>query len=210
MARHVDPIQDRLRRAALEQAAYQAIFEYGFASVTLGDIAARAGVSKGTLAYHFGSKEELLAAVMRRFVRTVTAATRRALRQAPTPEAKLRAYVENQFYGVLNTKRFYTVSLDLLSAAARSAALMTVQRGFVAASLSLDLELSALGGQANLEARAWQLRALVDGLSVRFLADAEPDLQQYRQICLMGLRALLWPHLGEVQESQSAPSAMLG
>ncbi|AZI42230.1 TetR family transcriptional regulator [Deinococcus psychrotolerans] len=193
MARRVDPVQDRLRRAALEQAAYQAIFECGFASVTLGDIAARAGVSKGTLVYHFGSKEELLAAVMRRFVRTVTAATRRALRQAPSPEAKLQAYVENQFYGVLNTKRFYTVSLDLLSAAARSPALMKVQRDFVAASLSLDLELSALGGGADLAARAWQLRALVDGLSVRFLADEQPDLYLYRRICLTGLRALLWP-----------------
>ena len=197
MARRVDPVQDRLRRAALEQAAYQAIFDYGFASVTLADIAARAGVSKGTLAYHFGSKEELLAAVMRRFVRTVTAATRRALRLAPTPGAKLRAYVDNQFYGVINTKRFYTVSLDLLSAAARDAALMNVQRGFVAANLSLDMELAALGQDAGpeLEARAWQLRALVDGLSVRFLSEEAPELERYRAICLAGLSALLWPHL---------------
>ncbi|GAA3994878.1 TetR/AcrR family transcriptional regulator [Deinococcus rubellus] len=205
MARRVDPVQDRLRRAALEQAAYQAIFECGFASVTLGDIAARAGVSKGTLAYHFGSKEELLAAVMRRFVRTVTAATRRALRLADGPEAKLRAYVDNQFYGMLNTRRFYTVSLDLLSAAARSEALMTVQRGFVAANLSLDAELAALGtgdpGQpASLEARAWQLRALVDGLSMRFLSDPAPDLDRYRQVCLTGLRALLWPRLDGIQK----------
>ena len=207
MARRVDPVQDRLRRAALEQAAYQAIFEYGFASVTLGDIALRAGVSKGTLAYHFGSKEELLAAVMRRFVRTVTAATRRALRLADGPEAKLHAYVDNQFYGVLNTKRFYTVSLDLLSAAARDAALMTVQRGFVAANLSLDLELSALGRPgtpAALEARAWQLRALVDGLSMRFLAEAEPELAHYRRVCLGGLRALLWPRLDGGREGKSA------
>ena len=195
MPRRVDPVQDRLRRAALEQAAYQAIFDYGFASVTLADIAARAGVSKGTLAYHFGSKEELLAAVMRRFVRTVTAATRRALRLADGPEAKLRAYVDNQFYGVLNTRRFYTVSLDLLSAAARDSALMTVQQGFVAANLSLDMELAALGQDAGqeLEARAWQLRALVDGLSVRFLSDAEPNLERYRAVCLTGLRAILWP-----------------
>ena len=215
MARRVDPVQDRLRRAALEQAAYQAIFEYGFANVTLADIAARAGVSRGTLVYHFGSKEALLAAVMRRFVRTVTAATRRALRLAPTPEAKLRAYVENQFYGVLNTKRFYTVSLDLLSAAARDAALMTVQRGFVAANLSLDTELAALGepttgkqqpgersagDTAHLTARAWQLRALVDGLSMRFLSDPAPDLGHYREVCLMGLRALLWPRLDGVRE----------
>ena len=218
MARSVDPVQDRRRRAALEQAAYQAIFDYGFATVTLSDIAARAGVSKGTLAYHFGSKEELLAAVMRRFVRTVSAATRRALRLAPTPEAKLRAYVDNQFYGVLNTKRFYTVSLDLLSAAARSEALMVVQRSLVDANLSLDTELAALaqvgtqaGGQpGDTLARAWQLRALVDGLSVRFLADPAPELSRYRAVCLAGLSALLWPHSDGAQEGQSVPDAVLG
>ncbi|AWN22930.1 TetR family transcriptional regulator [Deinococcus irradiatisoli] len=213
MARRVDPVQERLRRAALEQAAYQAIFDYGFANVTLADIALRAGVSKGTLVYHFGSKEELLAAVMRRFVRTVSAATRRALRLAPTPEAKLRAYVDNQFYGIVNTRRFYTVSLDLLSAAARDEALMAVQRQFVAANLSLDAELARLGtpgGPAETEARAWQLRALVDGLSMRFLSDAEPDLQHYRRVCLMGLRAVLWPRSDGVQEGQSAPDRVLG
>ncbi len=214
MARRVDPVQERLRRAALEQAAYQAIFDYGFASVTLADIALRAGVSRGTLVYHFGSKEQLLAAVMRRFVRTVSAATRRALRLAPTPEAKLRAYVDNQFYGVLNTRRFYTVSLDLLSAAARNEALMAVQRQFVAANLSLDTELSALGtsggGPAQIEARAWQLRALVDGLSMRFLSDDQPDLEHYRRVCLIGLRALLWPRSDGVQEGQSAPERVLG
>jgi TetR/AcrR family transcriptional regulator, transcriptional repressor of bet genes len=210
MARSVDPVQDRRRRAALEQAAYQAIFDYGFATVTLADIAARAGVSKGTLAYHFGSKEELLAAVMRRFVRTVSAATRRALRLAPTPQAKLRAYVDNQFYGVLNTRRFYTVSLDLLSAAARSEALMVVQRSLVEANLSLDTELAALGEPGDTLARAWQLRALVDGLSVRFLADPAPDLGRYRSVCLAGLSALLWPHSDGAQAGQSAPGAVLG
>ncbi|WP_293911881.1 TetR/AcrR family transcriptional regulator [Deinococcus sp.] len=216
MARSVDPVQDRRRRAALEQAAYQAIYEYGFSTVTLADIAARAGVSRGTLVYHFGSKEELLAAVMRRFVRTVSAATRRALRLAPTPEAKLLAYVENQFYGVLNTRRYYTVSLDLLSAAARSEALMVVQRSLVAANLSLDSELAALGSSAgqgepgDMLARAWRLRALVDGLSVRFLADPAPDLGRYRSVCLAGLSALLWPHSDGAQEGQSAPEAVLG
>lgn len=138
MARRVNPIQDRVRRAALEKAAYLAIYERGYAGVTLADIARHAGVSKGTLAYHFGSRAGLLAAVMRRFTRTITVATRRALRQAATPEAKLRAYVENQFYGVDNTRRFSTVSLDFLAAATRDPELMAVQRDFQRETLTLD------------------------------------------------------------------------
>jgi len=191
MARRVNPIQDRARRAALERAAYLAIYERGYAGVTLADIAGHAGVSKGTLAYHFGNRAGLLAAVMRRFNRTITVATRRALRQAGTPEAKLAAYVENQFYGVENTRRFYTVSLDFLAAATRAPALMAVQRDFQQETLALDLELARLAGEAGAEERARLLRALVEGLSVRFLADPEPDLGTYRAECLRGLRAIL-------------------
>lgn len=191
MARTVNPIQERAKRIALEKAAYQAIYERGYAGVTLADIAAHAGVSRGTLVYHFGSRAGLLAAVMRRFTRTITVATRRALRLAVTPEAKLRAFVDNQFYGVANTRRFYTVSLDFLAAATRDPALMAVQRDFQRETLALDLELAQLAGPHGAGRRARQLRALVEGLSVRFLADPEPDLVAYRADCLAGLRALL-------------------
>ena len=194
MARKVNPIQDRLRRAALEKAAYLAIYERGYAGVTLADIAAHAGVSRGTLVYHFGSRAGLLSAVVQRFTRTIGVATRRALRQAATPEDKLRAYVENQFYGVDNTRRFYTVSLDFLAAATRDDALMAVQRDFLRETLALDLELARLSGETGAPARARQLRALVEGLSVRFLADPHPELAAYRSDCLTGLRAILgWP-----------------
>ncbi|MVN88128.1 TetR family transcriptional regulator [Deinococcus sp. HMF7620] len=191
MARKVNPIQDRARRAALERAAYLAIYERGYADVTLADIAAHAGVSRGTLVYHFGSRAGLLGAVMRRFSRTIAVATRRAVRQATTPDDKLRAYVENQFYGVENTRRFYTVSLDFLAAATRDPELMAVQRAFLKESLAVDLELARLAGETGAPGRARLLRAIVEGLSVRFLADPEPDLAQYRADCLTGLRAVL-------------------
>ncbi len=167
-----------------------AIFEQGYAGVTLERIAAHAGVSKGTLVYHFGSKEGLLAAVMRRFVRTIAAATRRALRLAPTPHDRLRAYAENQFYSVESTRRFYTVYLDFLAASTRDPALMVLQRAFVEETHRLDLELVGLTARVSAD-RAWHLRALVDGLSVRFLSDPDPDLTHYRQLCLEGLYRLL-------------------
>ncbi len=204
MARRVNPIQERLRRTALERAAYLAIFEQGYAGVTLERIAAHAGVSKGTLVYHFGSKEGLLSAVMKRFVRTIAAATRRALRLAVTPRDRLSAYAENQFYSVESTRRFYTVYLDFLAASTRDPALMLLQRAFVEETHRLDLELVGLTATAahltpapseltpgTREERAWQLRALVDGLSVRFLSDPAPDLPHYRHLCLQGLRRLL-------------------
>lgn len=197
MARRVDPIQDRQRRTALAKAAYQAIYERGYHAVTLADIAAEAGVSRGTLMYHFGSKAGLLTAAMQRFTRTMTAATRRALRQAATPEAKLGAYVENQFYGVENTRRFYTVWLDFQSAASHDTALRNVQHEFLRQTHALDLELARLSGAAGADTRARQLRALVEGLSLRFVADSEPDLHAYRRECESGARALLGLRTGE-------------
>lgn len=98
MARRVNPIKEKQRRAELVQAAYFAIYEHGYARVTLSDIARAAGVSKGTLVYYFGSKEKLFELVMRRFMRTIATSTRRALRAAVSTDEKLRVFVENQFY----------------------------------------------------------------------------------------------------------------
>lgn len=193
MARTVNPIQDRARRALLEKAAYFAIYERGFASVTLADIAANAGVSRGTLVYHFGSKSGLLVSVMKRFTRTISVATRRALRKETTPQGKLQAYVENQFYSIESTRRFYTVSLDFLAASTRDPELMQMQRDFLKETLQLDLELACLSQSPQAQARAELLRAIVEGLSVRFLADPNPHLTTYRQRCLEGLQAVLGP-----------------
>lgn len=55
---------DRERtRAALLEAALEEFSEKGFAGTTVRDIAARAGVSKDLIAYHFGSKDGLYRAV---------------------------------------------------------------------------------------------------------------------------------------------------
>lgn len=201
MARTVNPIQDRARRALLEKAAYFAIYEHGFASVTLADIAANAGVSRGTLVYHFGSKSGLLVSVMKRFTRTISVATRRALRKQTTPQGKLQAYVENQFYSIESTRRFYTVSLDFLAASTRDPELMQMQRDFLKETLQLDLELAYLSQSPQAQARAELLRAIVEGLSVRFLADPNPHLATYRQRCLEGLQAVLGP-LGNSEQHE--------
>jgi len=58
------PRTRRARKAAtretLRQAAREAIAERGFAAVTVGDIAARAGVAHGTFYVHFAGKEAVL------------------------------------------------------------------------------------------------------------------------------------------------------
>lgn len=53
------------RPAELVAAAIDLFVERGYAATRLDDVAARAGVSKGTLYLYFGSKEELFKAVIR-------------------------------------------------------------------------------------------------------------------------------------------------
>src|SRR5579875_2572479 len=48
------------RRAAILQAARQALAEQGYARTTIREIARRAGVTHGLVMRHFGSKERLL------------------------------------------------------------------------------------------------------------------------------------------------------
>lgn len=191
MARKVKPLEEKKRKAQLVKAAYHAIYRHGYAAVTLSDIAKYAGVSKGTLVYYFGSKEHLFKLVLDRFVRTITLSTARAIRSGQTPSEKLEAFVFYAFYGLETTKRFYTVYLDFLSASTKESELRGVTQQFFRDSEILELQVAALGQDTDLETKAWQIRALVDGLSIRFVFDSQANLDLYRRRCLGGMKSLL-------------------
>src|SRR5919197_3347186 len=61
------PTRDAARsRAAIIDAAEQLFAQHGFAGTRLGDIGTRAGLSRGTPSYFYGSKEQLYVAVLQR------------------------------------------------------------------------------------------------------------------------------------------------
>ena len=64
------------RPAELLDAALDAFVERGYAAARLEDVAARAGVSKGTLYLYYANKEELFKAVVRRSIAPLIAETR--------------------------------------------------------------------------------------------------------------------------------------
>src|SRR5215470_17326691 len=62
-----------LTRENLLDAALASFHAKGYLATTLDDIARRAGITRGAIAWHFGSKAELLNAVIReRYVRAST------------------------------------------------------------------------------------------------------------------------------------------
>jgi len=58
-----------LTRQSLLQAAFQEIYRSGFQAASLDNILSKAGVTKGALYHHFGSKEELGYAVVDELIR---------------------------------------------------------------------------------------------------------------------------------------------
>src|SRR5207249_1888918 len=59
------PVQDT--RMAILEAAVRIFARSGVPAATLDDIAAEAGVTRGALCWHFHSKDELVAAIIRHF-----------------------------------------------------------------------------------------------------------------------------------------------
>src|SRR3954454_10690130 len=64
-AKGLRPARTNATRQKLFDASMELIGERGAAGVTVDEIAAAAGVSKGTVYYNFGSKSELIAQLLR-------------------------------------------------------------------------------------------------------------------------------------------------
>ena len=79
-------------RAALVAAARELFADRGFAGAGREEIVERAGVTRGAMYHHFGSKEELFRAVYEQIEEELTAAViRAAVAAGPAPMEQLRA-----------------------------------------------------------------------------------------------------------------------
>jgi TetR/AcrR family transcriptional repressor of bet genes len=86
-----------VRRRALITAAIEAIHARGMGSLTMGDIARRAGVSSALAHHYFGSKDDLLIATMRHLLDELGAEIRRRTAEAADPIARVAAIIEGNF-----------------------------------------------------------------------------------------------------------------
>jgi TetR/AcrR family transcriptional regulator, cholesterol catabolism regulator len=91
MPRTTGSARDRLFTAAAEL-----IGEHGFHGTTVDDVVERAGVAKGTVYYHFKSKEALFDALLTEHFGRMEAAFRTAVASAEHPADALRALVRTE------------------------------------------------------------------------------------------------------------------
>jgi AcrR family transcriptional regulator len=83
-------------RDAILAAATETFARFGFKKTSIDDIARRAGIGKGTVYLHFQSKEELFAAAIHRIFGKAVADLEDAVKKAPKPAAKVRAFLEGR------------------------------------------------------------------------------------------------------------------
>jgi AcrR family transcriptional regulator len=170
----------------------------GVAGSTFDHVARDAGGSRGLLHYYFGSKERLLAEVVRRDTELRMAALDEQLARASSAEdfiALLRDTLENM---VREDREFLTLSFELFTLSRRNdeiaaefLELVRRTREQVAAVLRAKQAEGVLELRAEPEAIAEILFGLGDGLALRILGDPERDHAATVQAGALAVGALI-------------------
>ncbi|MDG4802324.1 TetR/AcrR family transcriptional regulator [Micromonospora sp. WMMD980] len=159
-------------RQRLFVAAVDLIAEQGFSATTVDDIAARAGVAKGTVYYNFESKTVLFEELLRHGIGLLTAEFRAAVDGLPPREAlaalvraeldyirRYRAFAQLLLSEMWRTNREWQQTLRLLRGEAIEVIAETVRAGVTSGDLPADLDVrtasSALFGVGLVVAVDW-------------------------------------------------------
>lgn len=116
-------------RAAILDAAMALVYEIGAKHLTLDAVAARAGVSKGGLLYHFPSKEDLLTGMVQRHIDELMADPEILGRlRSRQPGLGLKALVECRMEADSDAAKRETASCIIAAAAERPGLLEPVRK----------------------------------------------------------------------------------
>src|ERR1700735_5310503 len=83
------------RRAQIVEAATEPLAEVGYAHASLARIAARLGISKGVISYHFAGKDDLIAEIVSQVLQRARAYMQPRIEAQTTGPEMLRAYIES-------------------------------------------------------------------------------------------------------------------
>jgi AcrR family transcriptional regulator len=189
LAAEAAPAPDR--KTDLIRSAYRLFSEKGVHRVSLDEIAAGAGLSKGLVLYYFKTKENLVLATMRWALDLTAERVRQAMAKAATPNGKVLAMIDGIWSGAKTNRRFYLLYLDLAGHAARvqhftelSAAFHSVVNALYAEVIVQGIAEGAFAVEDPEEGAA-VLRAIIDGLFLQWLQEADWERLHawYRDTC---------------------------
>jgi len=158
------------RKAELIDATIEEIGAVGSLTVSVGQIAKRAGVSSALAFHYFGDKDRLFLAAMRHVLSIYGAEVRETLRAAKGPRARLEAVIRASFSPTSFRREIIAAWLNFYVLAQRSPQARRLQ-----SNLAYDLR-PLVGDRAA--GIAQRLGGLIDGLYMRHALDSSAETGQ--------------------------------
>jgi TetR/AcrR family fatty acid metabolism transcriptional regulator len=175
------------RRQQIVGAAIDTIAEVGYAQASLARIAARIGISKGVISYHFAGKDDLIRQVVVDVVEAGRAYILPRVFAESTGPSRLRAYIESNVAFMREHRNYMVAVVEVL----RNGAFTTDGgrrvdgRGIDVATRLLEEELARLQAKRELRsdfdpgAMAVAIRAAIDVVPHRLVLDSDFDIEKY-------------------------------
>ena len=180
------------------EAMRSSVARRGVAGSTFDHVAREARVSRGLLHYYFGTKERLLAEVVRRDCELRMVALDEQLADAHDADGVIDGLVESLKRFVSEEPEFITLVFELFTLSRRNeeiavefAELLRRTRGHVADLLARKQDEGALRLRAEPGAVADVLFSLADGVSLRMLTERDHDWTETIRAGVLAVRALL-------------------
>lgn len=174
------------RRAQFVAAAIDTIAEVGYAHASLGRIAARVGVSKGVISYHFAGKEELVQEVIADIAAKGGAFVYARALTLPTAAERLRAWIVSMLeYTAAHrteTLAFHEIITGSQGDAAVSAAVARLVKDVTPAVQALFADGQASGEfreDFDPQAATTAILAVLDAVPPRMARDPAFDVARY-------------------------------
>lgn len=194
MAASAELASDRAQR--IVAAMRSSVARRGVSGSTFEHVAREAGVSRGLLHYHFGTKEALVAEVVRQDCAGRMERLESQLVEATSADdvvemlrRSLEEFVADEFVTVLH--EFFTLSRRNADVAEEFAALLTNTRELVAGMLTAKQAEGVLRLHGEPTAIATLIFALGDGIAMRMLAQPELDWGPTIEAASRAVRALV-------------------
>jgi AcrR family transcriptional regulator len=178
------------RRAQIVGCAIEVIAEVGWAQASIRKIADRVGVAMSAVLYHFGTKDNLVAAIIEEMYRAALAVVVPALDAEVTASGKLTAYIRASV-GYFDTHRVHLAVLNQLAAGYRPGDGRPLEQLELSPELgtelvALDPAAILLAGQRDgefgefpVDSVALALRGAVNAVVEKILHDPEFDAPGY-------------------------------
>lgn len=101
-------------KRSIFESAIKVFSIYGYDGATMDEIAAEAGVAKGTLYYHFKSKEEIFRYIIEEGMKLISSRIEEVVKQESDSISKLKALCKVQLSLVYDNRNFFKVIMSQL------------------------------------------------------------------------------------------------